>query len=65
MVFILQVTRVSSWAGVGLVGDVYITSDEGAKLSWSGTCRWYLYYKLTWVPSWAGVGLVGGVYITS
>ena len=74
MVFILQVTRVQTWAGVGLVGgvyitsdvgDVYITSDEGAKLSWSGTCRWYLYYKLTWVPSWAGVGLVGGVYITS
>ena len=35
--FILQVTRVPSWAGVGLVGGVYITSDEGAKLGWSGT----------------------------
>ena len=54
-----------SWAGVGLVGGVYITSDEGAKLGWSGTCGWCLYYKLTRVPSWAGVGLVGGVYITS
>ena len=30
--FILQVTRVPSWAGVGLVGGVYITSDEGANL---------------------------------
>ena len=30
--FILQVTRVLGWAGVGLVGGVYITSDEGAKL---------------------------------
>ena len=65
MVFILQVTRVQTWARVGLVGGVYITSDEGAGLGWSGTCRWCLYYKLTWVPSWAGVGLVGGVYITS
>ena len=45
MVFILQVTRVPSWAGVGLVGGIYITSDEGAKLGWSGTCRWCLYYK--------------------
>ena len=45
MVFILQVTRVLGWAGVGLVGGIYITSDEGAGLGWSGTCRWYLYYK--------------------
>ena len=43
--FILQVTRVLGWAGVGLVGGVYITSDEGVKLGWSGTCRWCLYYK--------------------
>ena len=30
---------------MGLVGGIYITSDEGAGLGWSGTCRWYLYYK--------------------
>ena len=45
--FILQVTRVPSWAGVGLVGGVYITSDEGAKLGWSRTCRWVFILQVT------------------